>query len=153
MVTKAREAAPKKSFRPNITVAEYLTAQIELCGKTQLEIARELGFEKPNVITMFKQGKSKLPIGRVGKMAKALGVDPKFLYALAMSEYEPETWAALEEANIFGEGVIVFENEKEILKLVRECGVISPTVRTNEERERLLKAFKTLRPAASVSTD
>jgi transcriptional regulator with XRE-family HTH domain len=128
-----------------MTVAEYLTAQINLCGKTQLDIAREVGFEKPNIITMLKQGKSKLPISRIGKLAKSLGVDPWYLYQLAMSEYEPDTWSVIEEDILRGQPVLT-ENEKEILALLRSCRVPNPKVRTLEERERLLSAFNRLRP-------
>jgi transcriptional regulator with XRE-family HTH domain len=127
------------------TVAEYLTAQIDLCGKSQLQIAREVGFEKPNIITMLKQGKSKVPISRVGKLAKALGVDPWYLYQLAMGEYEPDTWAAIENEVLRGQPVLT-ENEKEILGLLRSCGVPNPKVRTQEERQRILTAFGRLRP-------
>jgi transcriptional regulator with XRE-family HTH domain len=128
-----------------MTVAEYLTVQISSCGKSQQEIARDVGFEKPNIITMLKQGKSKLPISRVGKMAKALGVDPWYLYQLAMREYEPDTWGTIETEVLRGQPVLT-ENEKGILQLLRSCGVPNPKVRTQEERERLLSAFNRLRP-------
>lgn len=133
------------------TVAEYLEAQIDLCGKTQLEIARECGFEKPNIITMLKQGKSKLPFARLGVMSRALGVDPLYLYQLAMSEYEPETWAVIEDQILRQPAITA--NEFEIIQLVRQCGVANPKVRTQEERERLLTAFGRLRPDNAVAND
>jgi hypothetical protein len=43
------------------TVAEYLAAQISLSGKSQADIAREVGYERSNVVNMMKQGTLKLP--------------------------------------------------------------------------------------------
>lgn len=145
---KVERKAPAK---PKITVAEYLARQIDLSGKTQLEIARECGFEKPNVITMFKQGKSKLPISRVGVMAKALGVDPVYLFQLAMQEYEPDTWAVIQDSIL--KQPVLTQNELEILELVRSANVVNPKVRTIEEKERILTAINKLRPENAVAGD
>jgi hypothetical protein len=76
-------------------VADYLAQQIILCGKSQKEIAEEVGYEKPNVITMMKQGHTKIPIVKVGAFARALEVDPAYLLRLVCMEYMPETWAAI----------------------------------------------------------
>jgi hypothetical protein len=127
--------------RPKITVAEYLATQIDLCGKTQMEIAREVGFEKPNVITMFKQGKSKLPISRVGKMAKALGVDPFFLYELVMREYEPDTWTAIESDVMRGSRLTL--SEREVLKLMQLSGASDATL-SSEDRSAISRIFQGL---------
>jgi transcriptional regulator with XRE-family HTH domain len=150
MTTKAQKE-PKKITRNKVTVAEYLTAQIDLCGKTQKDIARECGFEKPNIITMLKQGTSKLPISRVGVMAKALGVDPLYLFQLAMNEYEPETWASIEELIL--RQPFVSQNEMDIIQLVRQANVVNPKVRTIEEKERILSAINKLRPDNAAATD
>ena len=151
MSTTTKEKATKTASKPRVTVAEYLTAQIDLCGKSQLEIAREVGFEKPNIITMLKQGKSKLPMGRVGRMAKALGVDPMHLFSLLMQEYEPDTWAMIQESIL--NQPYISANEFEIIQLVRQANVVNPKVRTQEERERILSAINKLRPDNTASTD
>lgn len=77
-------------------VAKFVRQQIQILGKSQREIAQEVGFEKPNVITMIKQGKTKLPIAKVGRMAKALETDPVFLMKLCMNTYHPDTWKYIE---------------------------------------------------------
>ena len=76
-------------------VAQFVRQQIQVLGKSQVDIAREVGFEKPNVITMIKQGKTKLPLAKIGSMAKALETDPVFLLKLCLSTYHAETWAVL----------------------------------------------------------
>lgn len=150
-MTTAKKLEAKKIPKPRVSVAEYLTQQIDLCGKTQLEIARECGFDKPNIITMFKQGKSKLPIGRIAVMAKALGVDPLHLYALCMSEYEPETWAAIQESVL--KQPVITQNEREILDLIRSANVVNPKLRTIEEKERIVSAINKLRPDNAAADD
>jgi hypothetical protein len=151
MTAKTVALKPKAAMKPRITVAEYLTAQIDLCGKSQMEIARECGFEKPNIITMIKQGKSKLPIARVGVFAHSLGVDAGYLYSLAMQEYEPETWSMIQD--LVMKQPYVSENEMEILEVVRSSNVVNPKIRTIEEKERLLTAINKLRPDNAVSGD
>ena len=62
--------------------------------KTQAEIATEAGFVNPNMITMIKQGATKLPIDRVPALAKALESDPALLLRLALEQSEGMTAAA-----------------------------------------------------------
>lgn len=76
-------------------VARFIDDQIKLIGKPQKDIAIESGFETANLITMIKQGKTKLPIAKVGPMAIALETDPIHLLKLCMSTYYPETWEAI----------------------------------------------------------
>ncbi len=78
------------------TVAEFLTFHLDLSAKPQKEIAAEIGYDKPNVLTMIKQGKTKLPLTKIGPLARAIDVDPAYLLRLTMAEYFPETWTAIE---------------------------------------------------------
>lgn len=102
--------------KPKMTVAQFLTSKINASGKTQREIASEIGYDAANVITMFKQGSTKLPLNTVGPIARALDVDPVFLLRLAFSEYFPETFDAVEHA--LG-STIVTENERKLLDAFR----------------------------------
>ena len=90
-------------------VADYLAQQITLCGKSQRDIAFEVGYENANIITMMKQGHTKIPIVKVGAFARALEVDPAYLLRLVCMEYMPETWAAIEDAL---DGPILTRNER-----------------------------------------
>src|SRR3954471_16907240 len=104
--------------RSKVSVAEYLAAQIALSGKSQAEIAREVGYPRPNVINMIKQGAIKLPMNKVGPFAKSLGVDPMHLLRMTLTEYLPETWAALEQT--MGRALIT-ESEQRLLEVVRKA--------------------------------
>lgn len=135
-------AETKSKSSKHKTVAEYLDAQINLCGKSQKQIAEEAGFPKPNIITMFKKGDTKLPLEKIGKFAKAIEVDPIHLFKLCMSEYQPETWAEIQK--MFGQPVLTV-NELEILEVIRSANVENPRVRTDAERQVLLSAINTLK--------
>jgi len=143
--TEERSVKSRKSRSNNITVADYISQQIDLSGKSQLEIAREAGFNKPNIITMIKQGKTKLPMSKVGPMARALGVDPKHLYRLVMQEYEPDTWEALQDI-IFTPSLTLTQNEVEIIECIRQSKVPNPRLRNDTERAALLAVIDTLKP-------
>lgn len=48
-----------------LTVAQLIEKAINDNDKTQKEIAEELGYENPNIITMFKQGIRRFRCGRL----------------------------------------------------------------------------------------
>lgn len=79
------------------SVASFLKDAIESSKKTQKEIALEAGFLKPNIITMIKQGLTKMPITKVKPMAEALNMDPMILLEKCFEEYQPGNWAAIQE--------------------------------------------------------
>lgn len=99
-------------------VAQFLKQALAASGKTQREIARELGYENSNVITMFKQGLTKVPLAKAGSMAKALGVDPVFFFKLLLNEYAPETLSAIEE---FFDTSFLTKNERALLESYRHA--------------------------------
>jgi transcriptional regulator with XRE-family HTH domain len=76
-------------------VATFICAQIQASGKSQKAIAEEVGFATPNMITMIKQGATKLPPAKIGLMATALNTDPIHLLKLCLSTYSPDTWDAI----------------------------------------------------------
>lgn len=132
-MTAVAEAVPhpaKKAAR--LTVAAYLTAQIELCGKQQLQLAKECNFAKANIITMIKQGNTKLPMSKIGLMAKALGLDPFHLYKMVMQEYDPNNWAAIEDC--LSRQVVLTESEIEVIMTLRETGVMNFKMHGVEDR-------------------
>lgn len=146
MIAEAQhtETARRPKAKASVTVAEYLTQQIGLCGLTQSEIAKAAGFNKPNIITMLKTGATKLPMSKVGPMAAALGVDPLHLFKLVMQEYEPDTWGMIQQ-NILKQPFVT-ANEMEIIEVVRQSNVVNPKIRTEDERIALLNVIDTFKP-------
>jgi hypothetical protein len=100
-----------------LTVAEFLADRIAKIDKTQKQIASECNFENPNVITMFKNGSTKLPMGRIALLAKAIEVDPIHLLRLVMLEYIPDLWESIETIM---QTTVLTANELELVRAYRE---------------------------------
>ena len=101
---------------PTITVADFVAARLAESEKTQRQISQEAGFDHANVITMLKNGTTKIPLNRIGAFARALEVDPAHLLRLAMAEYLPDTWRCIQPIL---EGSILTPNECELVKQFR----------------------------------
>ena len=102
----------------HITVAKFIDQQITYREKLQEKIAAECGFANSNIISMIKNGVTKLPLAKVGVMAKALDVDPVYLLRLTMTEYMPEVWLVME--SIFGRAAFVTTGELDLLGKLRQ---------------------------------
>lgn len=119
--------------------AGYIAKQIDILGKKQREIAAALGYPKPNIITMFKQGLTKVPIEKVPALAKVLGLDPAHLLTLAVREYLPDTLTTIQET--FGRGATVSAREYEIAEYIREITKDADPPLTKELKAKLKAAF------------
>lgn len=70
---------------------------LEKCDKTQREIASDMGYDHPNIVSMFKTGTTRLPLIKVPEFAFAVGADTRELVLLWLDQYEPEMKAMLEK--------------------------------------------------------
>lgn len=100
------------------TIADFIADRLAESDKTQREIAAECGFETPNIITMFKNGSTKVPLNRIGALAKALDADPAHMLRLAMREYMPDTWESIEDTL---KSTLLTANELKLLRAYREA--------------------------------
>ena len=106
--------------------------------KSQIEIANEAGFNNPNILSMLKNGASKLPLDRVAALAKALECDPPFLFKLALEQLGGDTTArAIEE--IFG--VVVTRNEAAWIEELRDASGHSDPNLTSKGRAAIRGVF------------
>jgi predicted nucleic acid-binding OB-fold protein len=128
------------STKRKVSVAQYIEQQIALSSKSQKDIAAEIGYEKPNVLSMIKQGQTKLPVNKVGPLAKALGIDPVHLLRLVLAEYLPETWAAIED--IVGQSLVSAGEKKLLDELRAALGGIGLEELSPKNRERLTAVLK-----------
>lgn len=78
-------------------VSEYIGNAVSCSDKSQNQIAAEAGFPKPNIITMFKQGITRIPLDRVPALASALSVDARELMDLCLTEYRPDLEKTLQD--------------------------------------------------------
>src|SRR6266496_1299395 len=79
----------------NPSLPQFLAFHIAKSGLTQREIAQACGFLRPNIVSMIKKGHTRLPLERLGAMARVLEVDPHALFLVWMMTYYGETWREL----------------------------------------------------------
>lgn len=118
------------------TLQKFLSKRIQelQSRKSQLEIASEAGFNNANFISMLKSGRSKLALDRVPAMAKALDVDPAYLFRLALGQFFDDS--SLKELMPLFKSAVT-ENEAQMLDVIREhSGNTDPSL-TAEFREEL----------------
>lgn len=122
------------------SVSELLTGALEMSPRTQSSIAAEIGYEKPNIITMFKQGKTPVPLRVVGPMARAIGLDPVYLMRVVINEQHPGLMDVLEEA--IGQSILS-RNEKLMVELIRE-GLSGDDIapRTKQQKDAFRQSIK-----------
>ena len=75
------------------TTAEYIVSALDAYrgGLNQTEIARAAGFNSPNLLSMVKAGKAKMPLRRVRGLCRVLGIDPEELILLVLGEEHSDT--------------------------------------------------------------
>jgi hypothetical protein len=67
--------------------AKMLAEGIETSGLTQREIADRVNFKHKNMITMMKQGLTRVPLDRIPALGQTLGSDQATLLLTAIKEY------------------------------------------------------------------
>ena len=109
----------KKPYENTRLVAFIERRVLELKPKkSQADIAAEAGYVNANMVTMIKQGSSKVALDRVPALARALECDPAYLMGLALEQAIGRT-AAEAVVEIFG--VPVTLNERAWVEAIREA--------------------------------
>lgn len=98
------------------TVAEFITSRLRLCRKSAGEIAQEMGYPNANLISMIADGKAKLPLKDIKKLAVALDIDPAYLLLVVLADYMPETLGVIED--IVG-SPLLSHNERKLVESYR----------------------------------
>jgi transcriptional regulator with XRE-family HTH domain len=120
---------------------EFLRDKIDQSNIQQSDMAKELGFQRANIISMFKAGKTRVPLKSIPHIAKILNVDPKQMLRMSMLEYCPETLKAVEQ--VFG-GAIT-KNEQGILDEIRKLSQgTDPEITSIAHRQAVVELVKSL---------
>ena len=101
---------------PASATARLFSNYVNLSHLTQREIAARAGYPRPNIITMFKTGETKIPIEKIPVFAEILGIDRKRFLRVALQEYDPGVLKVIEARF----GPQVSRNEHEILQEIRK---------------------------------
>lgn len=104
----------------NTPAALFVRRQTELLRhrKKQKEIAHEAGLMTPNLITMIKNGSTKIPLDRVPALARALETDPAFLMRLTLEQAIGPT-ASVAVLEVFGTATTL--NKRAWLEEIRDA--------------------------------
>ncbi len=129
------------AIKHTYTVAEFIDWAIKRSGKTQREVAREIGFERPNIVSMIKTGETKLPLDRVPAIAHALEVDPAYLMRLALCEYEPELF----EIIVHHVGKPLTRNEQAVVECYRRVAPLDDVEIVGDAVARIMLSIDSLR--------
>ena len=114
------ESKPGRPFAGS-SIANYLDKQIEALkgAKSQREIAGEIGYESPNLISMFKRGEARVPLDKIPLLvhrfhesARIEGIPFRF-DDIHISFWWIDGWrngygraSACDRSVVFGEGVV-----------------------------------------------
>jgi transcriptional regulator with XRE-family HTH domain len=88
-------------------VARFIAGAIDSKKLKQKEIAAICGFKNPNMVTMLKQGTTKVPIEKIPKLASALNANLAEFFELVMKTYKPAEYEVILE--VFGEPISAAE--------------------------------------------
>ena len=97
-------------------VATFLSKEIDNSKYTQKELADFCGFKTANMITMLKQGLTKLSVKKVAPLAKALKIDSVKLFMMVLLERDKEEYLSV--VDILGQPI--FRVERKLLKMINE---------------------------------
>lgn len=75
---------------PGFKMAEFLNANWDRIGETNADLAEEWGYKSPGIVSMWRTGKSRVPIERLGDLARKLGFDLAVLMPLWVEQFNPE---------------------------------------------------------------
>jgi len=106
-------------------------------GLTQRDIASAIGYNKPNILSMMKNGETKVPIDKVPAFARALRCDPVYLYRLAMQQYWPEETELLSLVT----DCSITKNERQLMDYIRELSNENDPVLDENLRAKLQQVF------------
>jgi transcriptional regulator with XRE-family HTH domain len=120
-------------------MAQFLTMKIDsLKGEvSQREIAQRLGYDRPNIVSMFKTGEAKVPFEKIPALAEVLGVDVAHLVRLGLEQYWPERFDVI--ARLFPH--MVTENEMELVRVTRAAASDSDPKLTAEQESQIQVLF------------
>jgi transcriptional regulator with XRE-family HTH domain len=128
----------KMKFEKGTKLHEFVAKQLAASSLSQREIAEAVGYKNQNMITMIKQGNSKLALDRVPAMARVLNVDPRHLFRLALEQSYSQQ-AATDLMMVLDSSLS--DNERKLVEIYREAtGGMNPPI-TPEIKAQIQSAF------------
>ncbi|MBO9395827.1 hypothetical protein J7400_03980 [Shimia sp. R9_2] len=95
--------------------ATMLAQAIDASDMTQKEISDRIGMNNANVISMMKQGITRVPLGRIPALSETLQINAQTFLMTAIEEYHPGTHEVLVDVL----GLPLSDTEMRLLSLLR----------------------------------
>jgi transcriptional regulator with XRE-family HTH domain len=114
---------PQLSSRkgPSYQLAEFLNDNWDrLVGRTNEEVAMELGYRAPNMISMFRTGKTRVPLEKLPDIARVMKIDIAALLPLWFEQH----WGERDDAKLLLKqfaGRVSTDNEAPLLDAARKA--------------------------------
>lgn len=103
---------------PTYELAEWLNGNLSRrTDMTNDEMAEEMGYARSNIISMWRTGRSRIPLERLPDLSKMLNVSMAELLPMWIEQYAPQV--RVEVGKMFNR--LVSENEFEVVQAVRDA--------------------------------
>jgi predicted XRE-type DNA-binding protein len=132
-MSKTSSSAASRHF-----IAAYLDRMIHRAGLKKVEVAKALGYERSNVISMMTKGQMSIPLTKVPALADLLGIERRTLLHMVLREYNPDLLLVLCEV----EGHSLSRNELEIVEAFRRATDHTDPDVTYARRRGVQEAFR-----------
>ena len=89
-MSRGSAGRPQKTIKTGETfaLAEWFNKNVDhLTELTNEELAAKLGYTRPNIISMWRTGRTKIPLDRLAPLCDALNVDLAYLLPLWIEQY------------------------------------------------------------------
>lgn len=136
-------------------MAAYLAANFSRrCSLTNEQVALDLGYTAANVLSLWKTGKSRVPLDRLPGIARLMRIDIAELLPLWIEQHAPDTPRTGVSRTTYEQIQEVFEriataHEAPLLKAIRAGLAANPTRALTADE---LKAHKLLAADPSLAT-
>ena len=133
-----------------LPVKDILRMRMDDLGIQNPDLQRALGYAKPNVIAMMRNGTMRLPPSKALVAARLLQVDPVFLLSKVIAENDPALWDAI---SVVMAEYLMTKNELAVTKILRQglnghdvdlaalpafVEAVAPVLKTTLDRENAL---------------
>jgi transcriptional regulator with XRE-family HTH domain len=145
---------PQESIRTGATyhIAEFINRNWDLMvGRTNEDVAQELGYKAANMISMWRTGKTRIPLEKLPDIARLMKLDIATLLPLWFEQY----WGERKDAKPLLKEVfnrVASQREVPLLEALRAASPINDPHYEAEQIEAMtLSAFSVKSRAAAIS--
>ena len=124
-------------------IAQLVDAGIKNSGKTASQIAKECRFNNPCFVSLMRKGHSRVPIKKLGDIARSIGLDVVNFRNRAVQAYLPDLWDLDMREGILPIGLTLKEQKAvRIMKLELDKGNLELDDKFFEDLRKIISDLK-----------